>query len=339
MRKGLLTLISFIIFIAFSSAQDIHFSDFYSSPLNLNAALTGEFGGNYRYQANYRWQYGTVTVPYQTFSISADVKNNASRRKAPPIGYGFILNYDFTGDSKYTSYQFGIPIAYHYMFPSKKTRLSYGIIPQLIFNQIDFSSLQFPDQFIYDKFYQTSSTKDIIPHNKLSYINFSSGINATFITSNKSTLDIGFNVANITAPSLSFYTDNSSILDRRFSTMTKFRYRVMSTFDLVPSAIFQFQGKLREYQFGAKGIYYLDNMTVPSMNFGAWYRSRNSDALILNFGFNLRGYIIGLNYDINLSKLSTASDGIGAVELTLLYIYNRSLVPHKREAMKCPTHL
>jgi len=339
MRKVLLILVSIVTFIAIGTAQDIHFSDFYSSPLTLNSAMTGEFVGNYRYIANYRWQYGTVTVPYQTFSISADVKNNASRRKATPIGYGFILNYDFTGDSKYTSYQFGIPISYHYLFPSKKTRVSYGIIPQLIFNQISFSDLQFPDQFIYDKFYQSVSSKDKIPYNKLHYINLSSGLNFTFKTSLKSSWEIGGNIANITRPSLSFYNDNSSRLERRFSTMSRFQYRVTSTFDLVPNAIFQFQGKLREYQYGAKGIYYLDNITIPSMDFGAWYRSRNSDALILHMGFNLSGYLIGFNYDINLSKLSTASNGIGAVEFSLLYVYNRSLMPHKREAMKCPTHL
>jgi len=339
MRKILF--ISSFLFILFANAnaQDIHFSDFYSSPLNLNPAMTGEFPGNYRYNLNYRWQYGTVTVPYQTFSFSFDVKNNASRRKAPPIGYGFLFNYDFTGDSKYTSYQFGIPVSYYYMFPSKKTRLSFGILPQLIFNQIDFSNLEFPDQFIYDKFYKTSATKDKISNSNIHYLNLSSGINLTMLTSLKSTWDAGFNCANLTKPVLSFYNDKSSKLDRRFSITSKFRYRIIPTLDIVPNAIFQFQGKLREYQFGTKGIYYLDNITVPSLSFGAWYRSRNSDALILNLGFNINGYIVGFNYDINMSNLSTASNGIGAFEISIVYIYNRSLMPHKFQAMKCPTHL
>jgi hypothetical protein len=83
----------------------------------------------------------------------------------------------------------------------------------------------------------------------------------------------------------------------------------------------------------------LDNFTVPSMSFGAWYRSRQNDAIILHVGFNLSGYLVGFNYDINISQLSAASNGIGAFEVSLVYIYNRSLMPHKFEAMKCPTHL
>jgi len=337
-KKLLITLI-ILTFSAIGNAQDIHFSDFYSSPLNLNSAMTGEFAGNYRYIAIYRWQYGTISVPFQTFSISADIKNNASRRKAPPLGFGLLLNYDYTGDSKYTSYQFGIPVAFHYIFPSKKTRFSYGILPQFISNQINLADLQFPDQFIFDKFYQTSKTKEIIPSNKRRFFNLSSGINFTFLISTKSTFNIGFNAANLTNPSLSFFNDNSSKIDRRYSIMSQFRYRVISTLDLEPNAIFQFQGKLREYQFGPIAMYYIDNITIPMVQCGAWFRSRDKDALILNLGFNIRGYIIGLNYDINLSKLSTASNGIGAFEVSLKYIYNKSLMPHKFEAMKCPTHL
>jgi len=320
-------------------AQDIHFSDFYSSTLNLNPATTGDFIGNYRYDAVYRWQYGTVTVPYQTFSISADVKNDASRRKALPLGYGVLINYDFTGDSRYTSYQFGIPVAYHYVFHKKRTKISYGLLPQLVFNQLDFSKLQFPDQFISDMYNQNVDTKDKIPHNKLSYFNLSTGINGTFITSKKSTLNLGFNLANITKPSLSFFSNSASRLDRRYSFMTKFQYRITATVDIVPTTIFQFQGALREYQFGGKGIVYLDNMTVPLVSFGAWYRSRQNDAIILHFGFNMDGYLVGFNYDINVSQLATASNGIGAFEVSILYIYNRSTMPHKFQAMKCPTHL
>ena len=320
-------------------AQDIHFSDFYSSPLNLNSATTGEFVGNKRFQANYRWQYGTVTVPYQTVSMAVDVKNNASKRKALPIGYGVLFNYDFTGDSKYTSFQFGIPLAYHYLFRSKKTRFSFGILPQIVFNQIDVANLQFPDQFITDKFYQSIKTKEMVPQNSLKYFNLSSGINTTYLLTKKSTLNVGFNIANLTKPSVSFLKNGGSVVNRKYSIMSRYRYRITPTIDFVPSTLFQFQGTLREFQYGAIAIQYLNNMNIPSMHYGAWYRSRENDAFILHFGLNIHGYLLGFNYDINLSKLSTASNGVGAFEISLEYIYNRSLIPHKFEAMKCPTHL
>ena len=56
------------------SAQDIHFSMFYASPITLNPALTGVFDGTYRVAAIYRNQWQSVSTPYNTFAASFDIK-------------------------------------------------------------------------------------------------------------------------------------------------------------------------------------------------------------------------------------------------------------------------
>ena len=56
-------------------AQDIHFSQFANSPLNLNPAQTGLFNGDYRIMANQRSQWSAVPIPYSTFSLGADMRN------------------------------------------------------------------------------------------------------------------------------------------------------------------------------------------------------------------------------------------------------------------------
>ena len=53
-------------------AQDIHFSQFFASPVLVNPANTGNFNGVARLGLNYRDQWGSVSVPYQTFSTYAD---------------------------------------------------------------------------------------------------------------------------------------------------------------------------------------------------------------------------------------------------------------------------
>ena len=55
-----------------SFAQDIHFSQFNNSPLNLNPAQTGLFNGDWRFVGNLRNQWSSVPVPYRTFSLSTD---------------------------------------------------------------------------------------------------------------------------------------------------------------------------------------------------------------------------------------------------------------------------
>ena len=53
-------------------SQDVHFSQYNGSVINLNPAFTGFFDGDYRVNGIYRSQWTTVPVPYRSFSIAAD---------------------------------------------------------------------------------------------------------------------------------------------------------------------------------------------------------------------------------------------------------------------------
>src|SRR4249919_1609661 len=80
-RMSMLKKIWMIIFCSsavIASAQDIHFSQYFSAPLTINPALTGGFAGDYRAGVNYRTQWGSVTVPYRTFDLYGDL--NIGRR-------------------------------------------------------------------------------------------------------------------------------------------------------------------------------------------------------------------------------------------------------------------
>ena len=50
-------------------AQDPHYSNWQMSPLNQNPANTGMFEGDARFILNYRNQWQSVKVPYNTFSF------------------------------------------------------------------------------------------------------------------------------------------------------------------------------------------------------------------------------------------------------------------------------
>src|SRR5687767_14196165 len=55
-------------------SQDIHFSQFFETPLLRNPSLAGIFTGDLRLQMVYRTQWSSVTVPYQTGSFNAEYK-------------------------------------------------------------------------------------------------------------------------------------------------------------------------------------------------------------------------------------------------------------------------
>src|SRR5215471_14600484 len=80
-------------------AQDPSFSQFFSSPLNVNPALTGAINGKWRIISNYRNQWGGATNPYTTGTISIDDKilqDNVANYvdEITRIGIGGMMMYD-----------------------------------------------------------------------------------------------------------------------------------------------------------------------------------------------------------------------------------------------------
>src|ERR1700760_2898501 len=57
-----------------SNAQDIHFSQFFETPLLRNPGLAGIFTGDYRVQGVYRDQWNSFTNAYRTGSFNAEYK-------------------------------------------------------------------------------------------------------------------------------------------------------------------------------------------------------------------------------------------------------------------------
>ena len=72
--KNLILIACFFLFTKNGSAQDIHFSQFFETPLLRNPALAGIFSGDFRMQAVYRNQWNSVTIPYQTTSLNGEYK-------------------------------------------------------------------------------------------------------------------------------------------------------------------------------------------------------------------------------------------------------------------------
>lgn len=82
-------------------AQDPSFSQFFSSPLNINPALTAQINSKWRVISNYRNQWIGPNNPYTTGTISFDSKifQNLSENyvdEITRIGVGGMMLYDQT---------------------------------------------------------------------------------------------------------------------------------------------------------------------------------------------------------------------------------------------------
>ena len=88
-----------------SSAQDLHFSQFFNSPLTTNPANTGFIpDGDYRLGINYRNQWSAVmTVPYKTMSAYGDAQVMRNKFENGWIGLGGGILHDVAGSGNLTS--------------------------------------------------------------------------------------------------------------------------------------------------------------------------------------------------------------------------------------------
>jgi hypothetical protein len=103
MKKIFLLAISAVV-LSFTQvkAQDIHFSQYYASPLTLNPALTGLINGDFRAVANYRGQWFSIpttsaAAPYNTYQGSFDASVFRKKLKNSGLGLGAMFYADEAG--------------------------------------------------------------------------------------------------------------------------------------------------------------------------------------------------------------------------------------------------
>ena len=98
----------------FAKAQDPHFSQFFSSPLTLNPALTGKFDGTLRVAGNYRNQWPAFNNVYTTSTLSVDFA--ILKKRLPDFdtwGVGILALTDQAGGGILKNNYIGLSTSYH----------------------------------------------------------------------------------------------------------------------------------------------------------------------------------------------------------------------------------
>ena len=100
--KCAVAIIFSLIIVQVSYGQDPSFSQFFSSPLNVNPALTGNINGDWRVISNFRDQWIGPASPYTTGTASYDTKILQHKMPGVPednvMGVGAMLMYDYAMD-------------------------------------------------------------------------------------------------------------------------------------------------------------------------------------------------------------------------------------------------
>src|ERR1700727_796404 len=91
-------------------SQDIHFTQFFTNPLVLNPAQTGNFQGNYRIGFDFKGQWpfaiNSTAYTYHTEAPYADISFGEKKLKSGWMGVGFNFVNDEAGDGVLTYRKF-----------------------------------------------------------------------------------------------------------------------------------------------------------------------------------------------------------------------------------------
>jgi type IX secretion system PorP/SprF family membrane protein len=314
----------FLLSAFYSNAQDIHFSQFNRSPLNLNPANTGFFDGDYRFSGIHRMQWKSVTVPYKTFSGSFDMNTPVPNAENNLIGAGIIFNNDKAGDSEYGITQGALCLSLIKNIGGDSVHFLSGGI-QLGFAQesINYAKLTFDNQFNGDIFDPGLSNGESFSDNNFMYFDLSAGVNYLYRINEKFNLGAGVSLFHINKPQMSFMDDKSSELNPRLAVDVKSSIRLTENLFLLPALLYQNQYKYKELDFGGNVKFILNKKPGKFIALYAGVWMRTEDAIYPSIGLDFNELNVGFSYDINTSDLQRASNSKGAYEISLTYIIKK----------------
>lgn len=319
-------------------SQDIHFSQMDNSPLNLNPAETGEFKADHRVVANYRNQWASVTVPYKTFSASYENLQKSPYKIPGNIGLGLLFNSDVAGDGNFGTVQVKLSLAYHYLYLLDSTLdVSMGI--NIGYNQhsLDFHQLYFDNQYNGNQFDPSMQTNENFSNEQFSFVDFSLGFKASYLIDRKVPIHFGLVFNHLNRPSQSFYSDEVNQLDGKFNTYLVSEVPLSKYWTLIPSVFYYHQGSYNELFIGFLLEKELNHISFRTINFGL--TNRTKDAVIFRVGMEYESFDIGFSYDLNYSSLRVASRGIGAFEISIIYLMHNPTRYQRTYNRQCPVFM
>jgi type IX secretion system PorP/SprF family membrane protein len=246
---GLKKTVLILLLLTFSrfSGQDIHFSQYNGSLMNLNPALTGFFNGDYRVSAIFRSQWLSVPVPYRTISMSGESRTRIHSEKKDMAGMSILFNSDKAGDTHYRTTQLYGGGSYIYN-GSTDSSLLVSLGANIGFCQVgfDYSRMTFDNQFDGLNYNAATATGENFQWTRYNYADINVGMAAQYILNKKQQFLLGLSLHHITSPKISYQGNDNSRLDPKFSTYARFITPVNLKTELVSELLYSRQGKYNE---------------------------------------------------------------------------------------------
>lgn len=322
------------------NAQDLHFSQWFNSPLTTNPANTGFIPeADYRLGANYRNQWSSImSMPYKTMSIWGDVQLLRDRIESGWLGAGGVILRDVAGSGSLTSTKVYGSIAYHQMI-SDAHLLSAGFNVGWSNKRINSQDLKFPDQFDGQFFDTKIPTSVVLDNPSVNYFDVQAGLNYAYFPTEYLYVNGGISIAHLNRARESFFDTDVSGSDSRipvrYTAFANASYKINDDVIINPMAYYTRQANSSELVGGANLQYNLSGDGESQLIGGLYLRP--GDAFIPMVGFEWKNIRLMFSYDATTSSLKQYNNGRGAYEFGLIHNGFFNEYNGDRRQSFCPT--
>lgn len=304
-----------------SFAQDIHYSQMYSTPLYVNPAFTGNHQCDYRAGVNYRQQAASFTVPFTTYTAWGDTKVTPSfLRNRGWIGLGANFYYDNAGNGDLTKVQGMFYTAYSQGFNADNSLYgSLGVGIGVTNRSVNKENLIYGDQWrdAILGFDQTITSADItnMTTPSIFYLDFNLGLLLHHYVNDKWLYEFGGSISHINRPRETFFGQSgyNNRVGMKYIVHGSAQHILSEKLLLKPEAYFIAHEGIQETILGSNLVYGAVDIRLVG---GLWYRWGRD--IIPALGVEYSGFTLLFTYDINVSEQRLASNYEGGFEFSLV---------------------
>lgn len=346
------------------NSQDIHFSQFYMSPLNLNPAMTGVMNGNIRLTGNYRNQWASVLrdKSFRTYSVSYDQRLAVGRNDF--FGVGGTVWGDKAGDAGFATQTGKMSFSYSKRIAGYREKASYVVVGAeggVAQRSIDFLNLRWGTQHNGSGGFDPtlSSNEDSFGNTNFIFADMAAGLLFFNVLNKNTNYYVGGAYHHLNRPNQSFsgtdiagiFIRNTDLIFTRITVHAGGEFPVAPNLGVLPGIIYMKQGPAFQINGGNSFRFTLNDNPGEYQAFqvGVWARIASKevgtsggttsssggvlmDAAILSARFDFNDISLGFSYDVNVSPLKAASNGQGAFEFSLQY----KILGNTKKSVYCP---
>lgn len=303
-------------------AQDIHFSQFYETSILRNPALTGVFAGDYKVGATYKSQWSSISNPYETAMVSAEVRFPVNKNINDFISFGLLSYYDRAGSIRMQTITVYPAINYNkIMNEEHSSYLSAGFTGGFVQRSYDGTRATFNNQYQNNVFSADNPTGEQGLDPSITHMDIGAGISFSTNTgiNNQINYFLGVSGYHFTKPKRSFFNNDlirlgikinvtggiTMPIGEQASAQAYFNYAQQSTYSEIIA------GGLLGWTSTP-----MSDAEIPFAIYGGLFY-RVNDAMVPTVKLRMRSYTVGLSYDVSVSKVRALSGMRGGYEITL----------------------